>query len=92
MVGRAVVSLVMMLMLALLLSQVFPGKRAALVTPSTATMTWRTPSSATPRSFEEVTDFSTCLEIERQLTAQRDTRDGALTLSCHRTRLPWVPL
>ncbi len=89
MVGRAVVSLVMMTMLALLLSQVFPGKRGAPAAPSTATMTWRAPLSAAPLSFDELTDFTTCQEMQRQLAEQHD---DTLTIACHEAKVSAVPL
>jgi hypothetical protein len=67
-----------------LLSVAFPGKRKVSAAPALATMHWYAPASATPLSFDEVTDLATCREMQRQVALRHEDRDGAITLACRR--------
>jgi hypothetical protein len=82
MLGQWVWSIVLVLVVAFLLSETFPGKRGAPVASAVATMQWTASARATPLSFDQVTDLATCREMQRQIAQQRDVSDTGITLAC----------
>jgi hypothetical protein len=84
MFARVVWTGLIVLLICVLLSVTFPGKRNAPAAPVVATMHWYAPTRATPLSFDEITDLATCQEMQRQLALRHDGSDGAITLACRR--------
>lgn len=86
MIGRALWPILVVLLIAFLLSEMFPGKRGTPIAPAIATMEWSAPASAAPYSLDEVTDVATCANVQRQIAQRRDIADNQVTLACRRPR------
>lgn len=86
MLGQFLWSALIVLVVCVLLSEAFPGRRGPPAAPVLATMHWYTPAMATPLSFDELTDLTTCREMQRQLAQRRDEVEGSITLACRRPR------
>jgi hypothetical protein len=91
MVGRSILSVVIVLLIAFFLSEAFPGRRVAPVSPAIATMEWHGTASAAPFSFDEPTSLAACREMQRQL-AHRQDGDSDISLACEHPRAPERPL
>ena len=81
MVGRSMLAIVVVLLLAFFLSEAFPGRRVAPVSPAVATVEWHGTASAVPFIFDEPTTLAACREMQRRL-AQRQEGQAAVTLAC----------
>jgi hypothetical protein len=84
MLGRIVGAVFIILVVVVVLSQAFPGRRSAPTAPAIATMEWKGTPRATPLSIDQPIDLATCREMQRQMAQQREAGDSAVTLACHR--------
>lgn len=91
MIGRSIWSVLVVLLVAVLLTRILPGKRGEPSESAVATMEW-TATSKTPRFYSEVTTVSTCHELQRQVAHQPDLGDGRITIACRGPRLFADPL
>jgi len=82
MLGRIVGSVFIVSVVALVVSQTFPGRRAAPPAPAIATMEWKASARAAPLSVEQPTDLATCREMQRQMAQQRETGGARISLAC----------
>lgn len=82
MIGRCVWPVLVVFLFAVLLSEVFPGKRAAPDVPAIASMEWQGSESGMLRFFDQTTDIVICQEAKRQIAQQPGVAGGRFVLDC----------